>query len=170
MHTIDDDVTYERMKKSANKKNFYSLHRKLSWQCDRDVKQYERDRDLTTFGLAREKTSMIDRLAKLQEAQKKIGSRRHSEPSGRRGRRSSEPCISLPSEMRRMTLTETLKEEPKYLEESGKRGDGVAGGMGDAELLTQLRRLPTSSTGSSSGVKRNGSLDEKRKVVREESA
>ena len=73
IHTLEDDITFEKMKHMPKRTSFYTAHRKLSWQCDKDVRQVERDKKLVTDGLARAQSSMEDRLAKLQETKKHLG-------------------------------------------------------------------------------------------------
>lgn len=173
INSMEDDVTFERMRNMPKRTNFYSTHRKLSWQCDRDVKQFEKDRNLTTYELAREKTSMVDRLNKLQEAQRQIQERRLSDPAVSRtsGRRNSEPCIMLvnPSKSSPSPQTST-KDEGKPLEAPSQgqgqvtrpnrrlysRRNTVAEGMEDTARLSLLRRLTMPTLGESGEANRSG--------------
>ena len=71
-HTIDDDITFERVRHMPRRTQFVSTHRKLSWQYDKQVKQHERDQKLSHVELARAHTAMVEKLSRLQDAKKEV--------------------------------------------------------------------------------------------------
>lgn len=77
-HTVKDDIIYQYMKELPKRTGFYSAHRKLSTEFDRDVKFQNKDRELRGFELDRSYNSMSARLSKLQEKQKNIRHQRRN--------------------------------------------------------------------------------------------
>ncbi|KAL8615991.1 hypothetical protein ACOMHN_014953 [Nucella lapillus] len=106
-HTMDDDITFERVRHMPRRTQFVSTHRKLSWQFDRQLKQHEKDQKLTHVEMARAKLAMAEKFSRLQDAKKEM-ERKKSDPSINPNRRSSAPsCLSDKRTDRKTTTTTT---------------------------------------------------------------
>ena len=71
-HTIDDDMTFERVRHMPRRTQFVSTHRKLSWQYDKQMKQHERDHRISRVEMSRAKTVMAEKFHLLQTAKKQV--------------------------------------------------------------------------------------------------
>ncbi|KAK7100389.1 uncharacterized protein [Littorina saxatilis] len=84
-HTIDDDITFERVRHMPKRTHFVSTHRKLSWQYDREMKQHERDKRVSHMEMSRAKTAMAEKFGRLQNAKREMDSRKSVSAEGGRG-------------------------------------------------------------------------------------
>lgn len=90
-HTIDDDITFERVRHMPRRTQFVSNHRKLSWQFDKELKQVERDMRLSTVEIGRAQSLMTEKLTRLQDTKKQLVIKK----MGGDSRCNSEPCLSF---------------------------------------------------------------------------
>nr|KAG5700122.1 hypothetical protein BaRGS_029872 [Batillaria attramentaria] len=90
-HTIDDDITFERVRHMPRRTQFVSTHRKLSWQHDKAVKQFERDQRISNTEMTRAKTAMAEKFTRLQDAKRQLQMQKDGDKGD--GRRNSAPCL-----------------------------------------------------------------------------
>ncbi|KAL3869291.1 hypothetical protein ACJMK2_041991 [Sinanodonta woodiana] len=112
IHTLEDDITFERVRRLPKRTNVYSVHRKLSWQCQKEIKLFEKENKVNTFELKRSQTSMRERLTNLINIKKQIFAKRFG-PSTTITRRKSCPSVfvsgSFPSELQRQKTLSSLQ-------------------------------------------------------------
>ncbi|KAK3606162.1 hypothetical protein CHS0354_010796 [Potamilus streckersoni] len=92
IHTLEDDITFERVKHLPKRTNVYSVHRKLSWQCQKEIKLFEKENKVNTFELKRSQTFMKERLTNLINIKKQIFAKRYG-PATAITRRKSCPSV-----------------------------------------------------------------------------
>lgn len=72
MHSFEDDVVYERVRHMPHQAPFFAIHRKLSWQCEKKIKQFEKDLKMCTIGISREQTLIKTRLNKINQERRQL--------------------------------------------------------------------------------------------------
>lgn len=72
IHTLEDDITFERVRSLPRRTRVCSVHRQLSWACQKEIQLYEKDSRVTTNNLKRSKTALQSRYRELAKVQTSI--------------------------------------------------------------------------------------------------
>lgn len=72
INTLEDDITFERVRHMPRRTRVCSMHRQLSWACQKEIQLYEKDTKVTTNNLERSKTAMQGRFRQLVKAKKDL--------------------------------------------------------------------------------------------------
>ncbi|OWF43444.1 hypothetical protein KP79_PYT08209 [Mizuhopecten yessoensis] len=145
--TVEDDVTYQRIKLLPQRSHHYSVHRRLSWQCQKDVQQFEKDAKLATFDVTRGQTAVRDRLSQLKKTKRELLTKQAKDMKGshQNYRRSSCPILES-HELQMVGCNDEVKNEfrngakPEGMRRILHRSDTV-NENGDRELLLAIRRF-----------------------------
>lgn len=70
--TLEDDITFERVRHMPRRTRVCSMHRQLSWACQKEIQLYEKDTKVTTNNLERSKTAMQGRFRQLVKVKKDL--------------------------------------------------------------------------------------------------
>ncbi|KAH3695377.1 hypothetical protein DPMN_082834 [Dreissena polymorpha] len=73
IHTIENDITFEKIRHFPRRTRVCSIHRQLSWACQKEIQLYEKDTRVTTGNINRSKTAIQGRFKQLNVAKQKIG-------------------------------------------------------------------------------------------------
>lgn len=103
LHTIDDDITFERVRHMPRRTKFVSTHRKLSWQYDKELKQFERDHRLVSVEISRAKSAMTEKLNRLQDTKQQISIKKSNKIKD--SRRNSAPSLTFETGLHQIEAT-----------------------------------------------------------------
>lgn len=73
-HSIDSEISFQRIKDLPKKSKYYGAHKRLSWICERDVQKFAKDTKLVTHELERSQTFYKQKLKDLKETRKNLTS------------------------------------------------------------------------------------------------
>lgn len=119
IHTMEDDITFERVRHMPRRTRVCSMHRQLSWACQREIQMYEKENKVNTANIERSKTMLIGRSQELSSLKKKLISTK----SDLLNRRASCPAVlSSGDRVKESKITH----KDKYELNSPKLQDGAA--------------------------------------------
>lgn len=72
IHTIDTEISFQRIKDLPKKSKYYGNHKRLTWICERDVQKFEKDTKLVTLELERSQSFYKQKLKDLKETKKNL--------------------------------------------------------------------------------------------------
>lgn len=70
--SVDSEILFEKIKALPKRSAYYGIHRKLSWQCSREIRQYERDYRLFNKEFVRSEARMKERMEMLKKRKREL--------------------------------------------------------------------------------------------------
>lgn len=70
--SVDSEILFEKIKALPKRSAYYGIHRKLSWQCSREIRQYERDYGLFSKEFLRSEARMKERMEILKKRKREL--------------------------------------------------------------------------------------------------
>lgn len=107
IHTMEDDITFERVRHLPRRTRVCSVHRQLSWACHKEIELYEKDTRVTTNNIDRSKTALQGRFRELINVKKKLRDKKIEQIN----RRASCPA-ALPSGAKTQCPVQDMSELP----------------------------------------------------------
>lgn len=93
--SVDSEILFEKIKALPKRSQYYGIHRKLSWHCQKEIRQYERDFKLFSKEFVRSEARMRERMERLKKRRRElIESGAHSSVLVRRRVRQINPAPS----------------------------------------------------------------------------
>lgn len=72
IHTIDSEISFQRIKDLPKKSKYYGNHKRLHWICERDVHKFEKDTKMVTLEMERSQSFYKQKLKDLQDTKKNL--------------------------------------------------------------------------------------------------
>ena len=72
IHTMEDDITFERVRHLPKRTRVCSMHRQLSWAYQKEIQMFEKETKVATNNLERSKTAMQGRFRELNNVRKSL--------------------------------------------------------------------------------------------------
>lgn len=130
IHTMEDDITFERVRHLPKRTRVCSVHRQLSWACNKEIELYEKDTRVTTNNIERSKTALQGRYRELAVVKKKLNQNKIENVN----RRASCPAV-IPGSLKTQIKAKETTELPSKM----RRCDFVPGQMDGTEDDTGVK-------------------------------
>ena len=121
IHGMEDDITFERIRHLPRRTRVCSVHRQLSWACNKEIEVYEKDTRVTTNNLNRSKTAMQGRFQKLTVAKKKL----HQIKIENLNRRASCPAVVSTGALMTQKVTSCERQRSQSDKDNDDDSDGI---------------------------------------------
>jgi hypothetical protein len=71
-HSIDSEISFQRIKDLPKKSKYFGAHKRLSWICERDIQKFAKDAKLLTVELERSQAFYKQKLKTLNDVKRNL--------------------------------------------------------------------------------------------------
>lgn len=105
-HSIDSEISFQRIKDLPKKSKYFGAHKRLSWMCERDIQKFAKDAKLLIVELERSQTFYKQKLKTLNDVKRKLRNSRNENVRCKSYFNFEEVSLKLPSQLmiRRFTM------------------------------------------------------------------
>lgn len=105
-HSIDSEISFQRIKDLPKKSKYFGAHKRLSWMCERDIQKFAKDAKLLIVELERSQTFYKQKLKTLNDVKRKLRTSRNENVRCKSYFNFEEVSLKLPSQLmiRRFTM------------------------------------------------------------------
>ena len=76
-HSIDSEISFQRIKDLPKKSKYFGAHKRLSWICERDIQKFAKDAKLLTVEIERSQAFYKQKLKTLNDVKRNLRTSRN---------------------------------------------------------------------------------------------